>query len=183
MDSFEFNKIAMAVLGTVFLVMGLNFAADGLFHSDSPEKKGYAIEVAEADTGSESAEDAGPAFDPVEPLLASADAAAGEKVFKKCAACHDASAGGANKVGPALYEVVNRNIASVGGFSYSGPLKAYGEGKQWTYEELNGFLWKPKAFIKGTSMGFGGVKKVEDRANLIAYLRGQAASPAELPAQ
>lgn len=183
MDSFEFNKIAMAVLGTVFLVMGLNFAADGLFYSKNPEQKGYAIEVAEAETSSESEEPAGPAFDPVEPLLASADAAAGEKVFKKCAACHDASAGGENKIGPALYEVVNRDIASVGGFSYSGALKDYGTDKQWTYEELNGFLWKPKTYVKGTSMGFGGIKKVGDRANLIAYLRAQAASPAELPAQ
>ena len=183
MDSFEFNKIAMAVLGTVFLVMGLNFAADGLFYSKNPEQKGYAIEVAEADTGSESEEPAGPAFDPVEPLLASADAAAGEKVFKKCASCHSANNGGGNKVGPALYDVVNRAIASVSDFSYSSALKAYSEGKQWTYEELNGFLWKPKIYIKDSKMAFGGIKKVEDRANLIAYLRAQAASPAELPAQ
>lgn len=183
MDSFEFNKIAMAVLGTAFLVMGLNFAADGLFHTENPEQKGYAIEIAEADTSSENEEPAGPAFDPVEPLLASADIGAGESGFKKCAACHDISPGGANKVGPALYGVVNRDIASVDGFSYSGALKEYGEGKQWTYESLNGFLWKPKTYVKGTSMGFGGIKKVEDRANLIAYLRAQAESPAELPAQ
>ena len=182
MDSFEFNKISMAVLGTAFLVLGLNFGAEAIFHSENPEQKGYAIEVAEASTGG-SEEPAGPAFDPVEPLLASADAAAGEKIFKKCASCHDVNAGGANKVGPALYEVVNRDIASVDGFSYSGALKEYGNGKQWTYESLNGFLWKPKTYVKGTSMGFGGIKKVEDRANLIAYLRGQSASPAELPAQ
>lgn len=183
MDSFEFNKIAMAVLGTAFLVMGLNFASDGLFHAENPEQKGYAIEVAEAETSSESQETSGPAFEPVEPLLASADVGAGEAIFKKCAACHDASAGGPNKVGPALYEVVNRNIASIDGFSYSGALKEYGAGKQWTYESLNGFLWKPKTYIKGTSMGFGGIKDVKDRADLIAYLRGQSANPAELPAQ
>lgn len=182
MDSFEFNKIAMAVLGTAFLVLGLNFAADGLFHSDNPEQKGYAIEVAEASTGG-SAEPAGPEYEPISALLASADVAAGEKVFKKCAACHDASAGGANKVGPALYEIVNRDIAAVDGFSYSGALQEYGAGKQWTYESLNGFLWKPKKYIKGTSMGFGGVKKVQDRANLVAYLRSQAGSPAPLPAE
>jgi cytochrome c len=183
MDSFEFNKIAMAVLGTVFLVMGLNFAADGIFHMENPEQKGYAIELAEADTSAEPEEDAGPAFEPVEPLLASADSADGANVFKKCAACHNVNAGGANKVGPALYGIVNRDIASVDGFSYSGALKEYGDGKQWTYEELNGFLWKPKTYVKGTSMGFGGLKKVEDRANLIAYLREQADTPAELPAQ
>lgn len=182
MDSFEFNKIAMAILGTVFLVMGLNFASESIFHSENPEQKGYAIEVAEASTGAEAA-DTGPAYEPISALLASADVGAGEKIFKKCAACHDASAGGANKVGPALYEVVNRDIATAAGFSYSGPLKEFSAGKQWTYEELNGFLWKPKALVKGTSMGFGGLKKVQDRANLIAYLRGQSASPAELPAE
>lgn len=182
MDSFEFNKIAMAVLGTVFLVMGLNFAADGIFHADNPEQKGYAIEVAEADTGGD-AEPAGPAFDPVLPLLASADIGAGEKVFKKCSGCHTVEDGGANKVGPALYDIVNRAVGAADGFSYSGPMKAFADGKAWDYETLNAFLWKPKEIVKGTSMGFGGLKKVEDRANLIAYLRGQAASPAELPAQ
>lgn len=183
MDSFEFNKIAMAVLGTAFLVLGLNFAADGLFHAENPEQKGYAVEVAEASTSTETEEPTGPAFEPVTALLASADVGAGESQFKKCAACHNVNQGGANKVGPALYGVVNRNIASVDGFSYSGALKEYGADKQWTYESLNGFLWKPKTYIKGTSMGFGGLKKVEDRANLIAYLREQSASPAELPAQ
>ncbi len=182
MDLFEFNKIAMAVLGTVFIVMCLNFAADGLFHSENPEQKGYAIEMAEASTGGETAP-AGPAYEPISAMLASADIGAGEKVFKKCAACHDASAGGKNKVGPALYEIVNRNIASTDGFSYSGALKEFAAGKQWTYEDLNGFLFKPKAYVKGTSMGFGGIKKVADRANLVAYLRSQAASPAALPAE
>jgi cytochrome c len=180
MDSFEFNKYAMAILGTVFLVMGLNFLSDGIFHADVPEQKGFAIEVAESSEDSEPEEDTGPAFEPVEPLLASADISAGENVFKKCAACHNVNEGGANKVGPNLYNVVNRPIASVDGFSYSGALKAYGEGKAWTYEELNGFLWKPKTFVKGTSMGFGGLKKVEDRANLIFYLRGQSNDPAPL---
>ncbi len=183
MDSFEFNKIAMAVLGTVFLVMGLNFVSDGIFHSDNPEQKGYAIEVADADTGSDDAAPAGPEFDPVLPLLASADIAAGESVFKKCSGCHTVDSGGANKTGPALYNIVNRAVGSVDSFSYSGPMKAYSDGKAWDYETLNEFLWKPKKLVKGTSMGFGGLKKVGDRANLIAYLRGQAESPAELPAQ
>ena len=183
MDSFEFNKIAMAVLGTAFIVMGLNFAAEGLFHSDNPEQKGYAIEIAETSTGGEEAAPAGPAYEPISAMLASADVGAGEKVFKKCAACHDAGADGKNKVGPALYEIVNRQMASSDGFSYSSGLKEFGADKQWTYEDLNGFLFKPKAYVKGTSMGFGGLKKVDDRANLIAYLRSQAATPAALPAE
>jgi cytochrome c len=182
MDSFEFNKVSMAILGTVFIVMSLTFISDGLFHSEKPEQQGYAVEVAEADTSEEEA-DTGPAFEPISAMLASADVAAGEKVFKKCAACHTNVEGGANKVGPALYGIVERQIASVDGFSYSSALKAFGEGKTWTYEELNGFLWKPKTYVKGTSMGFGGLKKADDRAAIVAYLRSLAGSPAPLPAE
>lgn len=182
MDSFEFNKIAMAVLGTVFLVMGLTFLSEGIFHSEKPEQQGYAIEVAEKSDGDSKA-DTGPAFDPISAMLASADISAGEKVAKKCAACHTFDEGGANKVGPALYGIVNKPVAATDGFSYSAALKAYGEGKTWTYEELNGFIWAPKKFIKGTAMGFAGLKKVEDRANMVAYLRSLAGSPAPLPAE
>jgi cytochrome c len=114
-------------------------------------------------------------------LLASADLAKGEKVGKKCVACHNFNEGGKNKVGPGLYDIVNRPIASVDGFGYSGALKTYAAEKTWTYEELNGFLYKPKAHVKGTSMGFAGLKKTADRANMIGYLRTLAASPAALP--
>ncbi len=182
MDSFEFNKIAMSVLGVAFIVLSLNFTAESLFHPEIPEQPGYVIEVAEASSSDEE-EDTGPAFDPVSPLLASADIEAGEKVGKKCAACHSFDEGGANKVGPALWGIVDRPIAAVADFSYSSALKAYAEGKVWSYEELNGFLWKPKTFVKGTSMGFAGIKKVEERADIIAYLRSLAADPAPLPAE
>lgn len=180
MDSFEFNKVFMAILGTVFIVMSLNFISDGLFHNDVPEQQGYAVEVAEASSEAEE-EDTGPAFEPISAMLASADIAEGEKIFKKCSSCHTNVEGGANKVGPALWGIVERPIASADGFSYSGALKAYGEGKNWTYESLNGFLWKPKAYIKGTSMGFGGIKKVGERAAIVAYLRSLAGTPAPLP--
>ena len=183
MDSFEFNKIAMSVLGIAFIVMSVTFLSDSIFHSEKPEQQGYAVEVADAGQSAGEEEEAGPAYDPINTLLASADVGAGEKVFKKCAACHTNEAGGANKVGPALYDIVERPIASADGFSYSGALKAYGEGKNWSYDSLNGFLWKPKTYIKGTSMGFGGLKKTADRANLIAYLRTLSASPAPLPAE
>lgn len=183
MDSFEFNKVMMAILGTVFIVMSLSFISDALFHGELPEQQGYAVEVADASGGSEPEEDTGPAFEPVSALLASADIGAGEAEFKKCAACHSNDEGGANKVGPALWGVVERPIASAADFSYSGALKEYGDGKTWTYEALNGFLWKPKTYIKGTSMGFGGIKKVEDRADIIAYLRSLSSSPAPLPAE
>ncbi|MGI9351702.1 MAG: c-type cytochrome [Rhizobiaceae bacterium] len=183
MDSFEFNKIAMSVLGIAFIVMSMTFLSDSIFHSEKPEQQGYAVEVTDSGGDAGEEEEAGPAYDPVNALLASADVAAGEKVFKKCAACHTNEDGGGNKVGPALYGVVERPVASAGGFSYSAALKAFAEGKSWSYEDLNGFLWKPKTFVKGTSMGFGGLKKTADRANLIAYLRTLSASPAPLPSE
>ncbi|MEM7216395.1 MAG: cytochrome c family protein [Pseudomonadota bacterium] len=189
MDSFEFNKFAMAILGVVFVVMSVNFVSDGLFHSKVKKDEngeiimGYAVEVEEDNSGSGEEAPAGPAYEPITALLASADISAGEKVFKKCSACHTNADGGGNKVGPALYGIVDRQIASLGDFSYSSALKNYGGEKSWSYEELNGFLWKPKTFVKGTSMGFGGLKKVADRAALIAYLRSLSASPSPLPSE
>lgn len=183
MDSFEFNKFAMAALGVVFLVMSSWFISDAIFHVENPEQQGYAVEVAEADTTTEEEVDAGPAFEPISAMLASADVSAGEAGVRKCAACHSFDEGGANKVGPNLYNIVNRDIAGLDGFGYSNALIEYGEGKVWTYEELNGFLWKPKTFVKGTSMGFAGIKKPEDRADLVAYLRTLAGDPAPLPTE
>ena len=182
MDSFEFNKYAMAVLGVVFFIMGVSFLSDSIFHKVNPEQPGYLVEVDDSTTQAEVA-DAGPAYEPISAMLASADIAKGESVAKKCSACHTFDSGGANKVGPALYGIVNRTIASVDGFGYSSALTAYGEGKTWTYEELNGFLWKPKTFVKGTSMGFAGLKKTQDRADIVAYLRSLASDPAPLPAE
>jgi len=113
----------------------------------------------------------------------SADIVAGQKVAKKCLSCHTFEPGGKNKVGPALYDIVNRAMGITDGFSYSSTMKSVSEGKTWDYESLNGFLYKPKAYMKGTAMGFVGVKKTADRANLIAYLRSLADSPAPLPAE
>ena len=183
MDSFEFNKFAMAILGTVFLVMCLTFISDSLFHSEKPEQQGYAVEVAESTGGGDEAAETGPAYEPINALLAGADLAQGQKVAKKCAACHTFEEGGADKVGPALYDIVNKSIASSGGFGYSAPMKEYAAGKTWTYEELNGFLWNPKKYLKGTAMGFPGLKKVGDRAAIVAYLRSLSANPAPLPAE
>ena len=164
------------------MVLGVNFLSDGIYHSENPEKQGYAIEGGSSH-GNEAAADkpAGPSVEPVAALLASVDLAAGKKVAKKCAACHSFEEGGGKKVGPGLYGVVNRVIASVDGFGYSGALKKYGVDKTWTFAELNGFLYKPKAHVKGTSMGFAGVKKTDQRAALIGYLRSLAATPAPLP--
>ena len=128
MDSFQFNKYAMAILGTVFVVFCLTLISEAIFHTNAPEERAFVIA---ADTGSEvgcAAEgaDSGPIYEPIGPLLVSADTEAGEKVFKKCAACHTTESGGANKVGPNLWNIVNRDIATHEGFSYSKALQPSG---------------------------------------------------------
>ncbi len=178
---FEWNKIFGALLAAAFVVLGVNFLSDGIFHADKPEKEGYALEGGVVEVAAAATSE--PVVEPVSAMLANMEISEGEKVAKKCAACHTFDKGGTNKVGPALYGTVNRAIASVDGFGYSGALKAYAAdgGKTWTYDELNGFLYKPKAHVKGTSMGFAGLKKTGDRAAIIAYLRSLADEMAPLP--
>jgi cytochrome c len=182
MDSFEFNKIAGAVLATALLVFGLSELSNIIYHPHAPEKQGFAIEVAEAETGGEAAEtaEAAPAVS-IGTMLASADATKGQAVFKACAACHDPSKGGPNKVGPNLWDIVGRNHGIHEGFSYSEAMAALKD-KPWTYEALNEFLLAPKAAIPGTKMAYGGLKKEADRANLLAYLATLSDSPVPFPA-
>ncbi|HWK69181.1 MAG TPA: cytochrome c family protein [Rhizobiaceae bacterium] len=182
MDSFEFNKVIGALLATVFVIFSVGIVSDSIFATPHPEKPGFAIEAAEPEAGGGGAAEA-PAEEPIAALLAKADPAAGEAVFKKCAACHTDDKSGANKVGPNLWNIVNRPIASHEGFSYSGAMKEFSQGGSvvWDYDHLNHFLASPKGYIKGTAMGFAGVKKADERANLIAYLRTTADNPAPLP--
>jgi cytochrome c len=182
MDSFEFNKIAGAVLGTALLVFGLSELSKIVYHTETPEKQGYAVAVAE--TGAAAEETAEATEEPAESLgtlLASADATKGQAVFKACAACHDPSKGGANKVGPNLWGIVGRNHGIHEGFSYSEAMAALKD-KPWTYEALNEFLISPKTAIPGTKMAYGGLKKDTDRANLLAYLATLSDSPVPFPA-
>lgn len=181
MDSFQLNKLAGAFLGTVFILMSVGIVSDALFHSPAPEKPGYIIEAAEAATAEGAAAGEPAKVEPIAPLLAAADVAAGEKTFKKCMACHTPDKGGANKVGPNLWGVIGRPIAAHEGFSYSAALKGFAAGGAWDYEKLSSFITAPKAYVKGTAMGFAGLKKPDERANLIAYLRTLADSPAPLP--
>jgi cytochrome c len=181
MDSFEVNKLIGAFLGTVFIVFSITLASDAIFAAHAPETPGFAIQAAEPTEGGE-----GPAVAEVEPIavrLASADAEAGAAVFKKCTACHTGESGGTNKVGPNLWNVVNRPIASHEGFSYSGAMREFSEGgqKTWTFEELAAFLVAPKAHVPGTAMAFAGIKDPKQEADLIAYLRTLSDSPAPLP--
>ncbi|OCP20840.1 MULTISPECIES: cytochrome c family protein [unclassified Ensifer] len=171
-----------AFLGTVFVLMSVSIASEGIFHSEAPEKEGFAI-VAEEGTSEAGGGAQEAAEVDIKPLLLKADAAAGQTVFKKCASCHTVDKGGANKVGPNLWSLVNRPIASHEGFSYSAGMKTFSEGGKvvWDYDHLSFFIEAPKKHVPGTAMGFAGVKKPDERANLIAYLREQADAPAALP--
>ena len=182
MDSFEFNKVLGALLGTVFVVFTIGIVSDSIFAAPVPEKEGFAIVAAEPEEGGAGGAEAA-TEEPIGVLLASADPDAGAAVFKKCAACHTVENGGANKVGPNLWDIVNRPIASHEGFSYSAAMKEFAQGGSvvWDYDHLSDFLHSPKGLVKGTAMGFAGVKKPDERANLIAYLRTLADTPAPLP--
>jgi len=183
MDSFTLNKYAMAFLATVFVLMSASFISDALFKSDTPEKPGFIIAEGSGETKPTQAANQAPAYEPISALLAGANIEAGSKVARKCAACHTFEKGGKKKVGPNLFNIVGKAMATVEGFAYSSPLKAFGAGKSWDYAALNGFLFKPKKYVKGTSMGFAGLKKTADRANIIAYIRSMADEPAPLPGE
>ena len=184
MNSSYFNSAAGAFLGILFVLMTLSIVSEGIYHAEAPETAGFAIEVAESSGDAAApAESAAPEL--IAPLLASADAARGEAVFKKCAACHSNDAASANKVGPGLWNIVNRPVAAHEGFKYSAAMTEFAQGGSvvWDYEHLSGFLAAPKSYIKGTAMGFAGVKKIEERADLLAYLRTLGDTPAPLPAE
>ncbi|QUS56012.1 c-type cytochrome [Pseudovibrio brasiliensis] len=178
MNSFELNKIAGAILFALVAFMGLNVLSDIIFAPHGDEKRGFEIEVAGADNGAgeEAAEETKVVS--IEELLATADADAGAKQAKKCAACHTFDQDGKNKVGPALWGVVGRAPASHGGFSYSAAMQEFAANNpEWTFEELNEFIKAPKKHVSGTSMGYAGLKKDKPRADLIAYLRSLSDNP------
>lgn len=183
MDSFTLNKAAGAVLMVLILTMGVGIVSDIIFEPTIPGKPGYEIVIASSEDATTEVE-AEPEAVPMSERLMAASADDGQKVAKKCAACHSFEQGGANKVGPALWNIVGRAPGGVDGFKYSAAMATYGESNPaWTYENLDNFLTAPKKYLSGTSMGFAGLRKPEDRANMIEYLRQQADSPAPVPSE
>ena len=166
----RFNTAAGWALFAGIIALGGAIVSSKFFHEERPEKMGYAIEGVEAEGGSAAA--SGPGLNT---LLASADVAAGEKVFAKCAACHTANQGGANGIGPNLYATVGEGIGQgKGGFAFSDALKS--KGGNWTFENLDHWLTSPREFAPGTKMTFAGLGNPVDRANLIAWLNTQGSN-------
>ena len=180
MDSFEINKIVAAILLVALLIIGIGKISNIIFYVDKPETPGYVVEVEQVSTNnSQQKSDSVEEKIDISALMAMGDIATGEKVFKKCAACHSIVKGGKNNIGPALYNVVGRQVGSISDYKYSKALSNYN--KEWTIEELNGYLIKPAKWIKGTKMAFAGLRKEKDRASVILYLNKNSDSPLPLP--
>ena len=177
MDSFEINKILGALLFTCLSLLSLNIAANALFAPAKPAKPGYEVAAKDEKPGTTAAKPE--PEEPIAKLLANATVERGETAAKKCAACHTFGKGEPNRVGPNLWGIVGRARASVPGFNYSAAMKQ--KGGNWTIEELNTYLQNPKAMVPGTTMGFAGVPRGSERADLIAFLNAKADNPAPLP--
>ena len=174
------NKIIVSIVLALVLILGINKITDVIFYVEKPEKSAYQVatvttlaSTTSAETGSASSESAN-----IMALFASTSVAEGAKIFKKCAACHSIAKGGGNKIGPALWGVLGRPAGTIPDYKYSKAMAAHG--KNWSFEEMNGFLIKPKGWIKGTKMSFAGLKNVKERAAVILYMNENTNSPLPL---
>ncbi|MCD7058880.1 c-type cytochrome [Pelagibacterium xiamenense] len=180
MDSFELNKIFGAILGTLVFVMGVGFLAEAIYHPIEGRGATYELPMPEG-TGEEAAE-AAPEVASIAERMQTASAEAGANLINRCQSCHDFSASNEDRTGPGLWGIVERPIAAHDGFAYSDALASLGAaGEVWSYENLDAFIESPRNFAPGTKMTFAGLSNPEDRANLIAFLREQADTPAPLP--
>ena len=175
MNSFEINKIITAILVTILVVFGIGKISNIIFDKGDKNIVAYKVEAPEGlvlQTNVETSVD-------ISALLSLGDVEHGKKIFKKCAACHSINAGGGNKIGPKLWNVMFRPVGAISDYKYSKALTDYG--KEWSWEEMNGFLIKPSKWIKGNKMGFAGLKSEKDRASVILYLNQSGDSPNPLP--
>ena len=182
MDSFELNKIIAAVLLTALIIIGISKFTDVLFHVEKPKESAYKIEgleIASTLASSGGSETKVVEAVDIKALLAMGDLGHGEKVFKKCSACHMITSGGKNMIGPNLWSVIGRTAGSVSDYKYSKAMLAYG--KEWTFEEMDSYLIKPQAYVKGTKMAFAGLRKEKDRASVILFMNSKSSSPKPLP--
>ena len=175
MNSFEINKIITAILVTILVVFGIGKISNIIFDKDDKNIVAYKVEAPEGEVVKVSAESS---VD-ISALLAMGDISHGEKVYKKCKACHSIKQGGGNKIGPALWNVIFRPVGSITDYKYSKALSSYGN--EWTWEEMNGFLIKPSKWIPNNKMGFAGLKSEKDRPSVILYLNQNSDSPKPLP--
>jgi cytochrome c len=181
MDSWEWNKIAGAVLGTVMFILVIRFATESLFEVEPPAKEAYHVEgvVTTASTGGGTAAPAEETVPDFGTVLPAADVTAGKSVSARCEQCHDISKGGPNKIGPELWNVIGRSRATEAGFSYSSAMMS--DHAAWTYESLFKYLKSPQSMVPGTKMSFAGLRSATDRINLLAFLRTEEDSPAAIP--
>ncbi len=174
------NKIIVSIVLAIFLVLGINKITDVVYYVEKPEKSVYQVDsvVSVASTTSTESNSESSESGDIMALFASVNAADGAKIFKKCAACHSVAQGGGNKIGPALWGVIGRKAGDVTDYKYSKAMVAYG--KTWSFEEMNGFLTKPKEWIKGTKMSFAGLKNIKERAAVILYMNENSDNPLPL---
>ena len=172
------NKIIVSIILAIILILGINKIADVIFFVEKPEKSAYQVAsvVTTATSSETTAENAG--YGDIMTLLSSANVDDGKKIFKKCTACHSIAKDGTNKIGPALWGVLGRQAGSISDYKYSKAMTAYG--KPWSFEEMNGFLTKPKDWIKGTKMSFLGLKNEKDRAAVILFMNKNTDNPLTL---
>ena len=171
------NKIIVSIVLAIFLVLGINKITDVIFFVEKPEKSAYQVDSVASVESSTSAEVNSESED-IMAIFASVNASDGAKIFKKCAACHSIAQGGGNKIGPALWGVIGRKAGSISDYKYSKAMVAYA--KPWSFENMNGFLIKPKKWVKGTKMAFAGLKNAKERAAVILYMNENSGSPLPL---